>query len=179
MGYTTNVALSIPMGIIIYMLTEKMILSTVSDKNFDDKVQSNFIIAFVTGLAFIALAMSVFADNGVCDNQSIQLGMYGAGGFLVLNSVFFNWDVLDENTKIIILAIMISGMIIWSYTQKRTRGKTNSNKDNSNKDNKDNKESKKESKSMLNRLSKLDRLSNRNNSRATNSNRRYTIRKNR
>jgi len=125
MGYTTNVALAIPMGIIIYMLTEKTILAMVADKKFADKVQTNFVIGFVTGLAFIALAMTAFADRGVFDNQALQFAMYGAGGFLILNSVFFSWDILDEQTKIVILGISIAGLMGWSFTQKRSRGKTN------------------------------------------------------
>ena len=128
MGYTTNVALAIPMGIIIYMLTEKTILATVADKKFADKVQSNFVIGFVTGLAYIALAMTAFAEQGVFDNQALQLAAYGAGGFLVLNSVFFSWDVLDEQTKIVILGISIAGLVVWSFTQKRVRGKTDKKK---------------------------------------------------
>ena len=128
MGYTTNVALSIPMGIIIYMLTEKTILATMSDKKFSEKVQINFVIGFVTGLAFIALAMTAFANHGVFDNQALQLAIYGAGGFLILNSVFFSWDILDERTKIMILGISITGMILWSFTQRRSQGKTNKSK---------------------------------------------------
>lgn len=123
MGYTTNVALSIPMGIIIYMLTEKLIINTGSEQDFDERVQSNFIVGFVTGLTFIALAMTIFAAHGQLDNQSLQYAMYGAGGFLVLNSVFFSWDLLDDSTKMMILGISISGMIIWSYTQRRGGGK--------------------------------------------------------
>jgi uncharacterized membrane protein YgaE (UPF0421/DUF939 family) len=123
MGYTTNVALAIPMAIIIYMLTEKTILATVADKKFADKVQSNFVIGFVTGLTYIALAMTAFAQQGVFDNQALQLAMYGAGGFMVLNSVFFSWDILDEQTKIVILGISIAGLVVWSFTQQRSRSK--------------------------------------------------------
>lgn len=119
MGYTTNVALSIPMGIIIYMLTEKLIIKTGIDQDFDERVQSNFIVGFLTGLVFIALAMTIFADSSHLDNQSLQYALYGAGTFMVLNSVFFSWDLLDETTKIMILGISISGMVLWSYTQKR------------------------------------------------------------
>lgn len=119
MGYTTNVALSIPMGIIIYMLTEKLIIKTGTDQDFDERVQSNFIVGFLTGLVFIALAMTIFADGSQLDNQSLQYALYGAGTFMVLNSVFFSWDLLDETTKIMILGISISGMVLWSYTQKR------------------------------------------------------------
>ena len=119
MGYLLNVSLSVPMGVIVYLLTEKLILGAIAERNFEEKVQSNFIIGFIVGLAYVALAMSAFAEKGIFDNQSMQLAMYGAGIFLVLNSVFFSWDVLDENTKILILTIAISGLVLWSYSLKR------------------------------------------------------------
>ena len=72
-------------------------------------------------MAYIALAISAFADKGAFDNQSMQYAMFGAGTFLVLNSVFFSWGVLDENTKILILAIAISGLLVWTYTLKRSK----------------------------------------------------------
>lgn len=123
MTYSINIALSIPMAIIIYMLTEKMIITTVSDKEFGEKTQSNFIIGFVTGLAYIALAMTLFSDKGVFDNQVLQMSLYGAGTFFVLNSLFFSWDVLDEQTKMMLLAISVTGLVLWSYTLKRVRNK--------------------------------------------------------
>src|SRR5277367_826254 len=120
MGYALNVALSIPMAVIIYMLTEKLIISLTAENKFNERVQRSFIIGFIVGLVFIALGMTLFDEDSNMDNQSIQLAMYGAGGFLVLNSVFFSWDVLDEGTKIIILGISVSGFIIYSYQNKRS-----------------------------------------------------------
>lgn len=118
MGYATNVALSIPMAIIIYMLTEKMITSFTSDNKFNDRVQKNFVLGFVIGMAFIALGMTIFAKSSNMDNQALQFALYLAGGFIVINSVFFNWDGLDEGTKIIILGVSMAGMVIYTYRNK-------------------------------------------------------------
>lgn len=127
MGYAMNVALSIPMAVIIYLLTEKLIISLTSENKFSERVQKSFVFGFIIGLAFIALGMTIFDENSNMDNQSLQLAMYGAGGFLVLNSVFFSWDVLDESTKIIILGISIAGFILYSYQHKRNNKTNNDN----------------------------------------------------
>lgn len=118
MGYATNVALSIPMAAIIYMLTEKMITNFTSDNKFNDRVQKNFVMGFIIGMAFIALGLTIFARSSNMNNQSLQFALYLAGGFLVMNSVFFNWDDLDEGTKIIILGIGMSGLVIYTYRNK-------------------------------------------------------------
>lgn len=120
MGYAINVAISIPMAIIIYMLTEKTIISLTSDSKFSDRVQNSFVMGFIIGLVFIALGMTVFSEGSNMDNQSLQLALYESGLFLVLNSVLFSWDDLDEGTKIIILTISITGLIIYSYNNRRS-----------------------------------------------------------
>jgi hypothetical protein len=124
MGYAINVALSVPMAIIIYMLTEKLIINLTSENKFHERVQKSFVMGFIIGLVFIALGMTAFNEHSNMDNQSLQLSLYGAGSFLVLNSVFFSWDDLDEGTKIIILGVSISGLIIYSYNNKRLYDKT-------------------------------------------------------
>lgn len=118
MGYAINVAISVPLAIMLYMLTEKFIVSLSYDNKFNDRVQKNFITGFIIGLSFIALGMTIFAQNSNMDNQTLQLAMYMAGVFLVLNSVLFSWDDLDEGTKILILGISAAGLIIYSYKSK-------------------------------------------------------------
>lgn len=114
-----NVALSIPMAIIVYMLTEKIIVGLTVENKFNERVQKGFVMGFIIGLCFVALGMTVFSKNSNMDNHSLQLAMYIAGVFLILNSVFFSWDDLDEGTKVVILGTSITGLIIYSY---RNRG---------------------------------------------------------
>ena len=130
MGYAINVAMSIPMSIIIYMLTEKLIIKLTSDNVFHDKVQKSFVMGFVIGLVFIALAMTLFNKYSNLYNQALQLAMYGTGSLLVLNSVFFSWGDLDEGTKIIILGISMSGLVVYSYNNKQPHNTPDADADN-------------------------------------------------
>ena len=118
MRYALSVAISIPMAVIIFMLTEKLIINLTQDNRFSERVQKSFIFGFIIGLTLIGLGMTVFNEESNMDNQTIKLALYGAGTFLVLNSVFFNWDNLDEGTKIIILGISIAGLVIYTYRNK-------------------------------------------------------------
>ena len=115
MGYATNVIISIPMAIVFYLLTEKIIINVTSDNKYNDRIQKSFIIGFIIGLFFIALGLTAFNEGSNLENQSLRLAMYEAGGFLILNSVIFSWDDLDDGTKMIILALSIVGLIIYSY----------------------------------------------------------------
>lgn len=118
MGYATNVMVSLPMAIIMFMLTQKLIMGMTSESKYMDRIQKSFIIGFITGLLFIVLGLTMFSDDSNMNNKAIQYALYWAGSFLVINTVFFSWDDLDEGTKIILLGIMVSGLIIYSYRNK-------------------------------------------------------------
>ena len=120
MSYAKNVGLSLPMAIIIYMLTEKIIINLTSENKFSERVQKSFVISFVIGLCFIAIGMSVLGEKSNIHNQPLQYSFYISGVCLLLNSVFVNWDNLDENTKMLILGISIIGFILYSYANKTT-----------------------------------------------------------
>lgn len=111
MGYALNVGISIPTSIIIYMLTNK-ILSLMTEEN---NIQTKSIITFIISICFIVLGMSIFASNSNIGNQVIQYGLYISGGYMILQTLIFNWDHLDEYTKIIILGIILCGFIYYSY----------------------------------------------------------------
>lgn len=115
MGYAKNVAISMPLALISYMLTEKMIVSFTEDNKFNDRVQKHFVLGFIIGMTYIALGLTVFNEGSNIHNQSIQLALYISGGFLALNSMFFSWDDMDEETKIIILGICMVGLIVYTY----------------------------------------------------------------
>jgi hypothetical protein len=120
MGYALDIALSVPLGILIYILTEKLIAGSTSDNEFNVRVQKSFVVGFIVGMGLIGLGMSVFGKTCKLNNTTIQMGLYGAGFFLVLNSTLINWELLDEGTKILMITIAISGIIVYSYQNNRS-----------------------------------------------------------
>lgn len=119
MSLACDVATSVPLAIIIYMFTEKSIIATTSENKFNDRVQKSFILSFIVGLVYIVLGMTVFDEKSNMENKPIQLALYGSGGFMIFNSIFVNWNNLDESTKMIILGIMIASCTLYSYRNKK------------------------------------------------------------
>lgn len=115
MRYIKNVLISIPMAIIFYLLTEKIITNITLENKYSDKIQKSFVIEFIVGLFFITLGLTAFNIGSNLENQSLRFAMYWAGSFLIFNSVIFNWDGLDDGSKMIILGLSIAGLIIYSY----------------------------------------------------------------
>ena len=115
MGYAKDVTLSIPMAIIIYMLTEKLIINLTCNDKYDMRVQKSFVIGFVLGLTYITLGLTVFNAGSNMHNYSLKLGMILSGGFMVINSIVFNWYDLDDIAKIIVLCMSIFSLVTYTY----------------------------------------------------------------
>lgn len=119
MGYAINVGLSIPMAIIIYMLTEKLIINLTCNDKYDVRVQKSFVIGFILGLTYITLGLTVFNHGSNMENYSLKMALFLSGGFMVINSVIFNWTDLDDIAKVIILCVSITGLITYTYKNKQ------------------------------------------------------------
>jgi hypothetical protein len=124
MGYALNVALSIPLAFILYILTEKTIINLTLESKFSERIQKGFVIGFVMGLVFIVLGLTMFNEGSNMNNMTVRFALFTAGGFLALNSILFNWDDLDEGTKIVILGFSVTGLVLYSYRQNGQSGQT-------------------------------------------------------
>jgi len=118
MGYKLDTFLSIPLAILIYTLSEKLIINMTCDNIYDERVQKSFVISFIVGFLFILLAMTIFRKGSNLYNHTINLSFYITGIFMIMNSVLFSWSDLDEGTKIIILGITLTGIVMYSYNRK-------------------------------------------------------------
>jgi hypothetical protein len=47
------------------------------------------------------------------------MALFLSGGFMVINSVIFNWTDLDDIAKVIILCVSITGLITYTYKNKQ------------------------------------------------------------
>lgn len=119
MGYAINIGLSIPMALIIYMLTEKLIINLTCEDKYDIRVQKSFVIGFILGLTYITLGLTVFNEGSNMQNYPLKIALFLSGGFMVINSVVFNWNDLDDIAKIIVLCISIIGLITYTYKNKK------------------------------------------------------------
>ena len=119
MGYAINVGLSVPIGVIIYMLTEKLIINLTCDDKYNVRVQKSFVIGFILGLTYITFGLTFFNQGSNMDNYSVRLALFLSGGFMVINSVIFNWHDLDDIAKIIIMCVSISGLVTYTYRNKQ------------------------------------------------------------
>jgi len=118
MGYAFDVMTSIPIAFILYILSEKIVHTNTKDDKYDISIQKNHIIMFIIGLVFLLLANTIFDEKKKIKslyNRPLQYAMYISGILLLINSMIINWDILNENTKILILMLTLGGCIVLSF----------------------------------------------------------------
>lgn len=115
MGIAYNIGFSIPIAIIIYLLSEKVITHLTYDDSLDVKIQKNFVIGFLFGLVYFLLGMTVFSEGSDIANDTLKYSFYLSGLFLIINAVIINWDILNEETKMVILGLAFVGSVVLSY----------------------------------------------------------------
>ena len=109
MGLASNISMSIPTSIILYLLINKLIFQFISQCRYDNIQQKGFILEFICGLALLVIAISTMA------NPVIKYSLFFTSGFMIINSGILNWNCLDELSKILFLFILFALCVSYSY----------------------------------------------------------------
>jgi uncharacterized membrane protein len=115
MSESYNFLLSIPIAGIIYYLVDKVSSNFVSDYEYNEKIQKQFIITFIFGIILIFMSYMLFTQNKILHNNSIRYATLFSGIFLSFVSIIFNWNRLSENTKIILMSTAFIILVIYTY----------------------------------------------------------------
>lgn len=115
MGYFIDVLLSIPIGVLYDLIIQKGIDMVVMDMEYDEKIQKSLIIAFIGSVVGYILALSVFDYGSQYGNRAVKYGMFFGATLLMLNSIIFNWTVLSNDTKLILMGFVFVFMVAMAY----------------------------------------------------------------
>lgn len=87
-------------------------LSTVIFKNyqFNAKLQYTSILIIIAGLVGILLSNS-------SENHIISNGFYFGGILLIITAVIGNWDMLNNETKLLVASALFIGVLWYSYNK--------------------------------------------------------------
>lgn len=104
----SNLIYSIPLGIIYSIFIQK----------FGEMVFTNqkyLLFLFLAGVIGIILAQTIFTSNRALKNEIIKQGLIVGGIILILYSILTYWDKMTNETKLIILGIILGFSLWYSY----------------------------------------------------------------
>ena len=106
MGLFFDLILSIPIGYIYNIIIHQ--LAEIVNSNISDvvKIQRMLIIIFGGGILGIILGMYL------SKKRAISFGLYLGSFILLLHSLFYNWKIMENSTKIIIM-LLTFGLLLW------------------------------------------------------------------
>ena len=127
MGYIIDVLMALPIGIIYNMFISK--ISDIMTKNdaFKTKVQKELIIMILGAIVAFVVASLIFGETSPAENRATRYGLYFGSVVMLINSILFNWDTFDNDTKLFVVGFILITIITVSYRYNR-RGQTRKSK---------------------------------------------------
>jgi hypothetical protein len=107
--------LSIPIGIIYNLLISKLGTMVTQNSEYKDKIQKNLIIEIIGGIVALTFAFYIFGTGRKFENKIVKYGLTFGGALLLLYSVIYNWDTVEDGTKLFTLFGIMIFIIIYSY----------------------------------------------------------------
>lgn len=125
MGVITDLFLSIPIGVIYNMIIHET-ATLFNDKfSYKDKVQRSLLMVFGGGLIGFIIAM--FILSGDIQNTALKYGLILGSILLISHSIFYNWHLMQNDTRIIVMILALFALIWYSYSNNSSNNTSNQN----------------------------------------------------
>lgn len=125
MGLFVDGLFAIPIGIMYNMIIHKTGEIFNNDLNYKEKLQKNLLIVFGGGIFGLLLGFSVFGNKNKYKNRALRYGLYFGSLMLLGHSLMYNWTMMQNDTKFIIMITTLISLIWYTYS----RLNENENKD--------------------------------------------------
>ncbi len=107
-----TILLSIIIGIIYTVLLMKTSEIIFSDQKYDNKVQNTLAFLFVISIIGLIISHKLLTN----DSLPIKFGLTVGSVILLFYSLVINWDLISNNTKLLILLGSFAAIIYYTKT---------------------------------------------------------------
>lgn len=114
MGILIDIVLAIPIGLIYNILIHKLGDIFITNCEYNEKIQKEIFFCFGGGILGALIGKYVFGSNRL-DNRAVRYGFYFGTFLLMFYSVMYNWHILDNSTKFLLMLLGLIGLILISY----------------------------------------------------------------
>jgi hypothetical protein len=109
-----DLIISIPICI-LYLLFIYRVLDILTDNiKAEERIKKYIIMSFVIAIVTILIAIYIFGNKKI-KNRSVKFGLLIGSVFLIINSLYNNWDNLQQDTKLFIFGGMFAAGIALTY----------------------------------------------------------------
>lgn len=115
MGIIKDIAIAVPLGVIYNVFIHKLTSVILSGMEYEEKYQRSLILIFCAGIVGIIIAQIIFAKKSYYKNRPMRYGMIFGSVLLIIYSLITNWEKMNDNTKLILMGIIMMGLIWYCY----------------------------------------------------------------
>jgi low temperature requirement protein LtrA len=134
MGVITDLLLALPIGIIYNMIIHESADIFNNKFNYKDKVQRSLLMVFGGGL--IGMIITMFIIPHSVKNTAVRYGLCFGSTLLLFHSIIYNWQIMQNDTRIIVMILTLCVLIWYSYTSNHDMENEDYNKKDKKKKNK-------------------------------------------
>lgn len=100
---------------ILYLLFVYRVLDILTENiKAEERIKKYIVMSFVISIVTILIAIYVFGNKKI-KNRSVKFGLIIGALFLIINSLYNNWDNLQQDTKLFIFGGLFAFGIALSY----------------------------------------------------------------
>jgi hypothetical protein len=110
-----DVSIAIPIGILYNLMILKFGDIVNENITYKLKIQRNLLLGFIGATFAFLLANFIFGDNKQYKNRAIQYGLWLGSCILLIHVVLYNWNILENDSKLIIIIITFIVLLLYSY----------------------------------------------------------------
>jgi hypothetical protein len=114
-SFFKDLLLSIPIFIFYILFINKLCETLTSSLPIIERNKKILVGTFIGSIIGLILAFYVFNYNNKFGNRSIKYGLIIGSVYLMGNTIIFNWDSIQSDTKLFMIGTIFALFLILSY----------------------------------------------------------------
>jgi hypothetical protein len=110
-----DILIAIPMGILYNLMVIKFGDIMNGSMQYKIKIQRNLLLAFGCAVLAWFLSQYIFGPDCKFENRAIKYGLWLGIFILLVHVILYNWNVLENDTKLIMMMLMFIILMVYSY----------------------------------------------------------------
>jgi uncharacterized membrane protein len=110
-----DILIAIPIGILYNLMILKFGDITNANVPYKIKMQRNLLLAFAGATFAFLLGQFIFNESRTYGNRSIKYGLWLGACILLIHVMLYNWNILENDSKLIIMIITFVMLLLYSY----------------------------------------------------------------
>jgi hypothetical protein len=109
-----DILVAIPVTILYLLFVHRMTELLTENIKAEERIKKHIIISFIIGIVSILIAIYIFGSKHI-KNRAVKIGLIIGALLTIINSLYNNWESLEQDIKLFIVGGLFVGLITLTY----------------------------------------------------------------